>query len=763
MADRYWRGGTGTWGTGTTNWSTTSGGAGGASVPTSADNVFFDSASAAANYTVTLNGTLNCLNLTIAKATAGTLTMAGTGTLNVYGNVTVVSTGVTWTGTGAMVYQSTTGVKTITTGGLTFPPQTFSGVGGTWQLQDNMTSTGSGTNVTLTAGTLDLNDKTLNTFGLAFGGSTARTLAFGTTGIINVSGSGTTIVNGGATNFTVTGTSVINLTYSGVSGTRSVVTGTANESQAINFNVTGGTDTLSMIASVRDLNFTGFAGTLSPGAKSVFGNLILSTGMTITQAAQPFQFISTSGVKTITSNGKACPTAITFNGIGGTWQLVDNFNVATGATTNYTTTLTNGTLDLNGKTFTTLLFASSNSNTRAISFGTNGVLNVTARLGTVWNCATATGFSYTGTNPRVNITAGHVSGTFGVRTISHGSAGASGNATTKAPPIYISAGTTSDTVSADLGSFSDFIYTSNRAGLINGTRTIYGNFVLAFDMPLGTGTSVTTFAGNGIQTFDSANFSIPINFPITIGNGTSNGTVVLANNTTLGNTRALTLNSGTLDANGKYLASGLFSSSGSNVRSLDIEDTTFELSGTGTVWDTFTGTNFTFASSNSTVLLSDATADSERVVQWGNTATFNNVVIGGGSAANTSTRFIYASGNTTINSLTSTKTVGHTIKISGGVNRTYTFNNWGVVGTATAPVTLTDDGAGNPHRIVYGGAGTVNVNYYTISYSYASPANTWYALLTDNNTDAGINDGWIFTGAPPTPSSTGNFFMLLMG
>ena len=759
MADRYWRGGTGTWGTGTTNWSATSGGAGGASVPTAADNVFFDSASAAANYVVTLNGTLNCLNLTIAKATAGTLTFAGTGTLNVYGNVTVVSTGVTWGGTGAMVYQSTTGVKTITTDGLTFPPQTFSGVGGTWQLQDNLTSTGSGTNVTLTAGTLDLNDKTLNTFGLGFGGSTARTLAFGTSSVINVSGNGATIVSGGATNFTVTGTSIINLTYSGATGTRTVTTGTANESQAMNFNVTGGADTLAMTASVRDLNFTGFAGTLTNTAKSVFGNLTLSTGMTITQGAQPFQFTSTSGVKTITSNGKACPTAITFNGAGGTWQLVDNFNVATGATTNYTTTLTNGTIDLNDKTFTVLLFASSSTNTRAIQFDTSGIINAIARSGIVWNINSAAGFSYSGTAPRVNLTAGHNSGTFGIRTINHGTSG--GSFATKAPPFYISAGSTPDTISADLVWLSDFVYTTNTVGLQLGTRTIYGNFVLGQDMPLGSGSSATTLAGSGTQTFDSANFSIPINFPITIGNGTSTGTVVLANNTTLGSTRTLTLNSGTLDANSKYLASGLFLSSGSNVRSLDIGDTTFELSGTGTVWDTFTGTNFTFVSSNSTVLLSDATDDAaERVVQWGNTASFNNIVIGGGSAANTSTRFIYATGNTTINSLTSTKTVAHTIRISGGVNRTYTFNNWGVVGTATAPVTLTDDGAGQPHYITYGGAGTVNVDYYTISYSFASPANTWYALLEDNNTDAGINQGWIFT--EPEPASSGNFFTLLM-
>jgi len=60
MADRYWVGGTGTWDTtSTTNWSATSGGASGASVPTTADNVIFDQAG---TYTVTMTGALACLN-----------------------------------------------------------------------------------------------------------------------------------------------------------------------------------------------------------------------------------------------------------------------------------------------------------------------------------------------------------------------------------------------------------------------------------------------------------------------------------------------------------------------------------------------------------------------------------------------------------------------------------------------------------------------------------------------------------------------------
>ena len=55
MATYYWVGGSGTWdSSSTTNWSLTSGGSGGAGVPTSVDNVRFDSASGSSANTVTI-------------------------------------------------------------------------------------------------------------------------------------------------------------------------------------------------------------------------------------------------------------------------------------------------------------------------------------------------------------------------------------------------------------------------------------------------------------------------------------------------------------------------------------------------------------------------------------------------------------------------------------------------------------------------------------------------------------------------------------
>jgi hypothetical protein len=98
MADRYWVGGTGTWNTtNTANWSNVSGGAGGFSVPTAADNVFFDTASGLSNYVVSTSTglTLSCLNLTIARATLGTVTFIDTGVFAVAGNLDITATGVT--------------------------------------------------------------------------------------------------------------------------------------------------------------------------------------------------------------------------------------------------------------------------------------------------------------------------------------------------------------------------------------------------------------------------------------------------------------------------------------------------------------------------------------------------------------------------------------------------------------------------------------------------------------------------------------------
>jgi hypothetical protein len=118
---RYWVGGSGTWDTSNTaNWSLTSNGSGGASVPTSATRVVFSSESGGG--TVTIGATVSCRILLFQNAyfnSAGqhSGTMAfGTNFVDVYGeNRTVVKGGTTtaFTGTGGirLVANATSGTR----------------------------------------------------------------------------------------------------------------------------------------------------------------------------------------------------------------------------------------------------------------------------------------------------------------------------------------------------------------------------------------------------------------------------------------------------------------------------------------------------------------------------------------------------------------------------------------------------------------------------------------------------------------------------
>ena len=171
MADRYWVGGTGTWnGTNTTNWAATSNGSGGQSVPTSADDVFFDANSGTG--TVTVSTTRPCRNLNFTGF-AGTF--AGSSIVEPYGSITL-ATSVTWNFTGDIYISATTTGQTIDTKGITLNSAFVvgsRGVGGEWKLLSNLnllknlllnngTFDANGYNVSLTLLSLAAGTKTLN-------------------------------------------------------------------------------------------------------------------------------------------------------------------------------------------------------------------------------------------------------------------------------------------------------------------------------------------------------------------------------------------------------------------------------------------------------------------------------------------------------------------------------------------------------------------------------------------------------------------------
>lgn len=209
MADRYWVGGPGTWNTTTTtNWSATSGGSGGAAVPTNTDSVFFDQAM---TYTVTCTGNLACLDFISAAAGKVTFATGTTPTFNISGSMSLSSETV-WSSTGKITFNATTTGKTITTNGVTFSSAVeFNGVGGEWTLGSAFTSGA----FTLAAGNFVANNFAVTFPNFISTSASVRGLNLGNSLVTVTLGGTSTIWNVTNTaNLSVTGTSTISCTAS---------------------------------------------------------------------------------------------------------------------------------------------------------------------------------------------------------------------------------------------------------------------------------------------------------------------------------------------------------------------------------------------------------------------------------------------------------------------------------------------------------------------------------------------------------------------
>ena len=213
MADRYWVGGTANWdATAGSKWATTDGGAGGASVPTSSDNVFFTAASGAV--TVTITTSVSMLNLTCTGFT-GTIT-GTTGAPTVNGDFTLAA-GMTWSHTGGAVgFAALSGSRSITTAGQTLAGVRF-GSGGastaTWTLQDALTTSG---NIVVDYGTFTTNNFSVTARLITSSNTNTRAINLGSSTVtLTVAGS---IVFTTPTNLTFNaGTSTINCSSTNVS------------------------------------------------------------------------------------------------------------------------------------------------------------------------------------------------------------------------------------------------------------------------------------------------------------------------------------------------------------------------------------------------------------------------------------------------------------------------------------------------------------------------------------------------------------------
>jgi len=297
MANRFWVGGNGTWDLlSTSNWAATTGGASGASAPIAVDNVFFD-----------------------VNSGSGTCTTA----------------------IGAVCASITSTSTTITL-----------------KLGANLTTTAP---CTFTSGAINLDNNTLTCTTFISSNSNVRSIDFGSSGQIQITGNATTVLSMGvATNFTYAGTSNFNLTYAGSTGTRNIRFG-GTEINAPSIAISAGSDAVNIsTARTKNLIFSGFTGSADFGSTVIiYGNLIISSGMTLASGVNATTFAATSGTQQITTNGKTIDFPIIFNGIGGTFAFQDA--LTQGSTRAFT--ITNGTVQLkNGVTSTVGVFATSGTN-----------------------------------------------------------------------------------------------------------------------------------------------------------------------------------------------------------------------------------------------------------------------------------------------------------------------------------------------------------------------------------------------------------------
>lgn len=431
MATRYWVGGAGTWNsTNTTNWSTSSGGAGGASVPTAADDVIFDTNSdSGVAYTVnvssgiclTLNtsstgttrltlsgavevkGNTTCgaattfTNLTITLTPASNMTLLVSGASNpVFGpnNTVNFNSNVTYT---VSLSGLTSGTNTFVANAGTISSTTF-GTAGTNNLAvAGGTVNASGTNysqITINSGTLTqtaaLTSQNITLNGGTFARSTFTTTVTssficGGTGARTLSGTSSFTLSGAGTIFScnsATNLSRPNATTLSITNTSTAEKTLTGPTTGDTFSNTFGLDIASSAAGTFDIGGAfltvtivgNTAKTLVNNVRKVYadwnGNVV---GLTYTAGPAPTTFAAPITNRTAAFNSTA-DFPLVFDGVGGAWTLTW---ANTTTSTQSDITVTNGSLTFTNAATTIRSLISNNSNTRTIVLPSSTTLTIT--------------------------------------------------------------------------------------------------------------------------------------------------------------------------------------------------------------------------------------------------------------------------------------------------------------------------------------------------------------------------------------------------
>ena len=689
MADRYWVGGSGTWNNvSTTNWSTTSGGPNGASPPVAGDDVFFNSASNGTSYTVGMvSGTYAYRNITIAGPLTGTVSFSTgpSATHNISGSVAVAASGVASLGNN--LWGSVN--LTATTSGQTISlnGNTFSTVtfNGVGGAWTITTNGGSTFNTTLTAGTLNFDSVTWNT-GNDFISSNTNVRALNLgSATINVADDWTFTTT---TNLTFSaGTSTINMTGTG----SAVFNGGGLTYNTVNFapSGTGVTQDINGANTFANVGFLGPTGSSSYNVYEFTANQIITGTLTATGA---------SAIRRIFLRSTTITTTITLTAAAVALAHVDFQSI----------TVTGAAVPATG--------------TGLGDCGGNSGITFPAAKTVYWNLAGSQVWSATGwaTTP-------------------------SGSPAIENFPLAQDTAVFTNSGSAGTVTIQSFnIGAVDASGRTTGMILNYGNAATFYGSHLwGSGTtpqgaSNQTFSGRGTMTFNSAGAQMPFNLIVDCVTGTFLLGAALFVQVTISHL------SGTFNTANFSLTVFSFSTTGTSARTITLGTSTINLTGTGTVWN-LGGSGLTVSGASSTINLTSTSATS-RTMGLGSGVSYGTINIGG--ATGTSTTTIDPT-TTNITTLSSTKTVAHTILFTGSV----TIANWTVTGTAGNVVTVNSSSVGTQRTITYTGS-RINLDYMSfqnINFSYTlGAANPYLVYAGANSVNGGNNSGIAFLTSTQT-------------
>ena len=685
MANRYWVGGTGNWdGSTTTNWSATSGGAGGASVPTSSDNVFFDSNSGAG--TCTYNSGNVAANLDFTGYTGQFAGTAGSSVLTLYGTVLTFSSTMTIGSSGPTIQwiSGATGNQTVTTNGLNLGPIGLESTAPyTLTLADaiscaaiNVANGASfdsgGHNMTLLNGFTG--SATSNSQSISFGASTIDILCSGTANSFGLyyTGSATLTFNAG--------TSSINIS-----------------DNAFGFPFDGGGHTFNNVT----LNCE--SSTYDITGSNIFANLTVNGGA---------NGIAVSGDQTVTGTLTLAGTNST------TDRLLFGAGILSG-TTNIVRG-TQSTITCNGTV------TASNVDIQDIVGAGTASWNLSAISGKSGDGGNNSGITFT--TPATQYWVGNTDNFSDVNAWANASGGVAGSGRVPLPQdsaVFdansFSGGSQTATVDIPRVGSVDFTAATHSPALALNSNILYGSLTLISGMSL---SGTASLGGAGSNTLTSAGKS----FGVILVN--TSGSWLAGDNIT--STGQFNLLSGTFNCNGKTLSAATLASTNSNPRTLSLGAGGLKLTGTGTVWNTGTRTNLTVNGSTSTVELSNTSSSTKTFAGGG--VTLNNLQVDGAA----SNGIITFSGSNTFNNFD--VSANASLKFTASTTQTAQAINW--TGTSGHLITLQSTSAAHAWTISVPGGGTVSCDYLSLKDSAATGGATFHAGA--NSTNVSGNSGWLF-------------------